>query len=122
MASLVVSDGAGSEAGSSQSREFKVLCSTRSSLAPSVEQVRRQMKAAAKLCGAKVEDPMSYPGWRPDLDSTVLQVMARMHHRSLTDHWGCCSGVEIFRGALLARALGLGVVETWSMELSRHCF
>lgn len=54
---------------------FEILCSTRSSLGPSLEAVRRRIKTAAELCGSSSVDLRPpYAGWQPDLGSNVLQV------------------------------------------------
>ena len=54
---------------------YEILCSTRSSLSPPLEAVRRRIKTAAELCGASdVLRRQAYPGWQPDLQSNVLKV------------------------------------------------
>lgn len=55
---------------------YEILCSTRSSLSPPLEAVRRRIKKAAELCGASnVLRRQAYPGWQPDLQSNVLKVL-----------------------------------------------
>ncbi|CAM9348359.1 unnamed protein product, partial [Laminaria digitata] len=64
--------------------DYEILCSTRSSLGPSLAHVRKKIKTAAELCGAShVNVKPSYPGWTPDLDSHVLKVVARDSLREL---------------------------------------
>jgi len=53
---------------------FEVTCATRSSLSHALEHVRRRILRAAKLCGAKVVQPPSYPGWQPNLQSKLLEL------------------------------------------------
>jgi dipeptidase D len=47
---------------------------TRSASAEALEAVIATIEAAARLAGAEVELLRSYPPWRPDLDSRLLQV------------------------------------------------
>ncbi|CAM9740717.1 unnamed protein product, partial [Hapterophycus canaliculatus] len=69
-----VKAGGGSGAGD-QKGTYEILCSTRSSLGPALEAVRRRIKKAAELCGASdVLRRQAYPGWRPDLQSHALKV------------------------------------------------
>lgn len=59
---------------------YEILCSTRSSLSPPLEAVRRRIKTAAELCGASnVLRQQAYPGWQPDLQSNVLKVTGGVH-------------------------------------------
>lgn len=51
-----------------------VTCLSRSSVAPAMETVRESIRAAAELAGGTADLVNSYPGWRPDIDSPVLQV------------------------------------------------
>lgn len=65
------SSGAGGGGGT-----YEILCSTRSSLSPPLEVVRRRIKKAAELCGASnVLRRQAYPGWQPNLQSNVLKVI-----------------------------------------------
>ena len=64
-----------SGAGGNGTGTYEILCSTRSSLSPPLEAVRRRIKKAAELCGASnVLRRQAYPGWQPDLQSNVLKV------------------------------------------------
>lgn len=70
-----IKSGKGSDAGDKQDT-YEILCSTRSSLGPALEAVRRRIKKAAELCGASdVLRRQAYPGWRPDLQSNALKVL-----------------------------------------------
>ena len=54
---------------------YEILCSSRSSLGPSLAHLRRKIKTTAELCGAShVNIKPPYPGWKPDLESHVLKV------------------------------------------------
>jgi dipeptidase D len=51
--------------------------SSRSSTATALRDVRDRIRAAAEMAGASVREGESYPGWRPNLDSEVLEVTKR---------------------------------------------
>ena len=52
---------------------FEVLCSSRSSVASALEATRDIIKSVCALAGAKAELKDGYPGWMPDLESTLLK-------------------------------------------------
>jgi dipeptidase D len=53
-------------------KEFTVLCSTRSSVASALEATRGVIASVSALAGAKAEFENGYPGWMPDLESPLL--------------------------------------------------
>ena len=57
--------------------------SSRSSIDSALEAVRRRVRAVGLLAGASVEDGAAYPGWKPNLDSRLLQVVTAVHRRAL---------------------------------------
>jgi dipeptidase D len=65
----------------SQGKELKVLMSSRSSVASALGWIRRKIRAVGFLAGARVDEHDGYPGWKPDLDSPVLQVVKDVHTR-----------------------------------------
>ena len=67
----------------SQERELRVLMSSRSSVASALGWIRRKIRAVGFLAGAEVTQHDGYPGWKPDLDSEVLQVVKGVHARVL---------------------------------------
>ncbi len=62
---------------------MEVLMSSRSSVATALEATRQRIRATAELAGASVEEHVGYPGWKPDLDSHLLQVVKSVHARVL---------------------------------------
>ena len=52
---------------------YRLVCATRSSLAPALEELLKQIDAAAHLAGAEVVHNDGYPGWKPNLASTLLK-------------------------------------------------
>ena len=65
------------------SREGTIVIGTssRSSTASALQAIRDQIRAAAELAGATVEEGDSYPGWKPDLNSKVLDVTKKTYER-----------------------------------------
>ncbi|CAM9620742.1 unnamed protein product [Ectocarpus fasciculatus] len=83
---------------------YEILCSTRSSLSPPLEAVRRRIKTAAELCGASnVLRRQAYPGWQPNLQSNVLKV-ARDELRVLLN--GEEPGIEALHAGLECGVIG----------------
>ncbi len=66
-------------AAKSQDGAFRVLMSTRSSVATALEGTRRRIRALASLVEAEVEENNAYPGWKPDLKSDLLDIMRGVH-------------------------------------------
>lgn len=60
-----------------------VLISVRSSIRSALFALRDRAQAIAELAGASVEHNDPYPGWKPDLQSKVLQVAQRVHREKL---------------------------------------
>jgi dipeptidase D len=58
---------------------LELVCSTRSSINPALDAVRRRIRAIATLAGATVEEKDAYPGWKPDLASPLLAVVKTVH-------------------------------------------
>jgi dipeptidase D len=56
-----------------------ILCSGRSSVDSALEALQNGMKSLADICGAKVKQPVGYPGWTPNLQSPLLQKMKAVH-------------------------------------------
>ncbi len=62
---------------------LNILISVRSSIRSSLIALRDRAQATAELAGASTEHNAPYPGWKPDLQSKVLQVAQRVHKDSL---------------------------------------
>jgi dipeptidase D len=61
----------------------EVLISVRSSIRSSLIALRDRAQAAAELAGASVEHNDPYPGWKPNLNSEVLNKAKRVHEVQL---------------------------------------
>jgi dipeptidase D len=62
-------------------RDLKVLMSSRSSVASALGSIRRKIRAVGFLAGGEVHEHDGYPGWEPNLDSKVLEVVKNVHTR-----------------------------------------
>lgn len=61
----------------------KILMSSRSSVMSALGAVRQRIRAIGSLAGADVAEKDGYPGWKPDVSSEVLSIMAEVY-RSVT--------------------------------------
>ncbi len=64
-----------------EGHELNVILNSRSSVASALAWSRRKIRAIGFLAGARVEEPDGYPGWKPNLDSPLLQVVKSVHAR-----------------------------------------
>ena len=57
--------------------------SSRSSVESALAALRQRIRAIGELAGAVVEEGNGYPGWKPNLDSHLLEVIKRLHVKVL---------------------------------------
>ncbi|HUG42480.1 MAG TPA: aminoacyl-histidine dipeptidase [Longimicrobiales bacterium] len=62
-----------------------ILMSTRSSVAGELEALRARIRAIAHLAGAEVKEEAPYPGWKPNLESALLEVVTDVYHDELEE-------------------------------------
>ncbi len=62
---------------------LRVGLSSRSSIDSALVALRRQVRAVGLLAGAAVEEDMAYPGWKPDLESRLLEIVKAVHRREM---------------------------------------
>ena len=60
-----------------------ITTSSRSSVDTELDALRRRIRATAELAGAAVKEHPAYPGWKPNLDSPLLDVVKAVHAREL---------------------------------------
>jgi len=60
---------------------WRVVCASRSSLAPAMESLIQRIRATARLAGAEVTHGDGYPGWTPDLRSPLLARAQEVYRR-----------------------------------------
>jgi dipeptidase D len=58
---------------------IRILMSTRSSVMSALAAVRQRIRAIGSLAGAEVAEKDGYPGWKPDVSSRVLSIMADVY-------------------------------------------
>jgi len=58
---------------------IRIVTSSRSSVAPSLDYVLTQVRAVAGLAGASVTLKDGYPGWKPNLESKALAVVREVY-------------------------------------------
>ncbi|MHC4989806.1 MAG: M20/M25/M40 family metallo-hydrolase, partial [Planctomycetota bacterium] len=58
---------------------LKIQLSSRSSVASALTALRRKIRAAAALAGASIREDNGYPGWTPNLDSPLLEIVREVH-------------------------------------------
>ena len=61
--------------------QVTVSLSSRSSIDSALESLRRQVRASGMLAGASVTEDTPYPGWKPNLESRLLEVVKAVHTR-----------------------------------------
>ncbi|UCH71483.1 MAG: aminoacyl-histidine dipeptidase [Thermoplasmatales archaeon] len=57
---------------------IQIGLSTRSSITSALQDLRDRIRAVAELSGAKVSEETPYPGWKPNLDSKILDLSKRL--------------------------------------------
>jgi dipeptidase D len=67
----------------SEGDKLTILMSSRSSVASSLDWIRQKIRAIAAQAAAEVHEHDGYPGWKPNLDSEVLQVVKAVHAKVL---------------------------------------
>ena len=80
--------------------QITVMCLTRSSVESRKEELRQIIQSAFALAGAETEFTGSYPGWKPNLHSHILEVMKGVYRkefgntpRIITIHAGLECGI-----------------------------
>ncbi|UCG86988.1 MAG: aminoacyl-histidine dipeptidase [Gemmatimonadota bacterium] len=64
-----------------QGRDLVIGMSSRSSVDSALVALRQRIRATGELAGATVVEGNAYPGWKPNLDSHLLEVVKRIHVR-----------------------------------------
>ncbi|NOR27750.1 MAG: beta-Ala-His dipeptidase [Lutibacter sp.] len=77
--------------------EITILCLTRSSVETSKSDLANTLKAAFELGGYQVTLSGSYPGWKPNVNSQILNVLTETYEKlfeSKADVVACHAGLE----------------------------
>lgn len=67
----------------SDAETLVITTSTRSSVDASLDALRRRIHAGGQLAGAQIEEFAAYPGWKPNLQSHLLEVVKSAHLKEL---------------------------------------
>lgn len=62
--------------------KVQIINSSRSSVKSSLVATREMIKAQTELVGAKVKQPEGYPGWSPNLQSSLLKTLKEIYQRN----------------------------------------
>ncbi len=81
---------------------IELLCLLRSSVDSSKEDLGVAIQSVLELAGAKVTHDGSYPGWKPDVDSDVLQTMKKVY----TQKFGKAPEVKVIHAGLECGIIG----------------
>lgn len=61
--------------------QARIICSSRSSIASALQATRNSIKALSELVGADVKQAGGYPGWMPDLQSSLLKKLKEVYKK-----------------------------------------
>ncbi len=64
---------------STKGAKVRLVCCSRSSIMPSLENLVAQHKAIGEMAGAEVDQPEGYPGWKPNMKSELLAVTRKKY-------------------------------------------
>ncbi|OYU81895.1 MAG: cytosol nonspecific dipeptidase [Flavobacterium sp. BFFFF1] len=80
-----------------KSGELSVQCLTRSSVESSKFDLANALRSAFELCGCEVTFGGSYPGWTPNINSEILEVLVKIYEKQNGDKpkvVACHAGLE----------------------------
>ena len=70
---------------------YIIISSTRSSISDALESQRERIAIMSKVYGAKVEQDEAYPGWAPNLDSSILEITTKIYSEMLGGEPNVCA-------------------------------
>ena len=70
---------------------YNIVSSTRSSISDALELQRERIALMSKAYGAKVEQEEAYPGWAPDLNSSILEITTKIYAEMLDGEPNVCA-------------------------------
>jgi dipeptidase D len=70
---------------------YNIVSSTRSSISDALELQRERIALMSKVYGAKVEQDEAYPGWAPDLNSSILEITTKIYAEMLDGEPNVCA-------------------------------
>jgi dipeptidase D len=82
--------------------EASALCLLRSAVDSAKYSVAYMTQAVMELAGAKVEHSGSYPGWKPNMNSSILHAMKKVYQ----DHFGKVPEIKVIHAGLECGIIG----------------
>ena len=70
---------------------YNIVSSTRSSISDALELQRERIALMSKAYGAEVEQDEAYPGWAPDLNSSILETTSKIYAEMLDGEPNVCA-------------------------------
>ena len=70
---------------------YNIVSSTRSSISDALELQRERIALISKVYGAKVEQDEAYPGWAPNLNSSILEITTKIYAEMLDGEPNVCA-------------------------------
>jgi dipeptidase D len=83
-------------------KNAKIGLSTRSSIKSALQDLRDRIRSVAELSGANVKEDDPYPGWKPNLDSKILELTKKI----FKDLYGKDPEVEAIHAGLECGIIG----------------
>jgi dipeptidase D len=80
----------------------EIICSTRSSIATALEGTRGVLAALSGLAGADISLEDGYPGWKPNLQSPLLQILKDVYQ----DQYGTEAHIAAIHAGLECGIIG----------------
>ncbi len=94
----------------SENGNVNIACLLRSSVDSAKESLGAIMESVAELAGAKIQLAGGYPGWKPNMDSVILNLMKERYQKL----YGKTPEVKAIHAGLECGLLG-GVYPNWDM-------
>ncbi len=94
----------------SEGDSVKIEISARSSVGDERDRLSNEIKAVFEKYGARVKFGNQYPGWKPEMDSNLLQLMKRQYLKQ----FGKEPGIKVIHAGLECGVLG-AVYPHWEM-------
>ena len=82
--------------------EIDILCLVRSSVDTAKDSLANSLQSVLELAGAEVVLSGSYPGWKPDVDSSVLATMKKVYEKD----FGKVPDVKVIHAGLECGIIG----------------
>jgi dipeptidase D len=96
--------------------KLRILLSSRSSVASAMTALKLKIRATASLAGAEVSEEDGYPGWEPDLDSELLELIKEIHEQKT----GVAHKIEAIHAGLECALIGKKIPRMDMISIGPH--